>query len=161
MSHPPLHTFAHENDSTLKNKTQPKRKNENCDQKQRASSLLATIQLPHAGIVALNEHDLHSLASENSGLIPHRQNAKTPFFKAFQSISKQKIARETLLPCSPNSPRHPTESEHIRPNPSNFFVESSPRRPSAFPTTIVLLTAVVAKEDKESEIITPRKTAEI
>jgi hypothetical protein len=38
MSHPLLHTSAHENDSKLETKHQPQ-KNENCDQEQRASSL--------------------------------------------------------------------------------------------------------------------------
>jgi len=39
MSHPPPHTSAHENDSTLETKHQPQQEKENCDQKQRARSL--------------------------------------------------------------------------------------------------------------------------
>jgi len=52
MSHPPPHTSAHENDSTLETKHQQQQPNENCDQKQRASSLpraLITTSLQRGG----------------------------------------------------------------------------------------------------------------
>ena len=92
MSHPLPHTSAHENDSKLETKHQQRRINENCDQKQRARSLPRPIS---------------QIQIQNSKM------SKPPFFKAIQRLSKENFSSQL--------PGYPTESEYIRPNPSNFF----------------------------------------
>ncbi len=95
---PSLMLPAYENDSTLKTRIQPKRKNENCDQKQRADSLPhgtghsgskfkvrrsmfnVRCSFPDSG----GEGSCRGLLCQAAIKNQNQNFAKTPFFKAIQ-----------------------------------------------------------------------------
>jgi len=94
MSHPPPHTSAHENDSTLEIET-----------------LTTTKQM--------------KTVIKNSAQVPCLALSLTPRFSEVDQPKRR------LSSCFNSFPGHPTESEYIRPNPSNFFSGLPPEALSA------------------------------